>query len=108
MIRTEVNYMAQNDPVLIFHQVRSHRCLNNRKNIKKTGILPPFICGNKLDIKWISANMPEVRTDRADIMWHGEKAMTVHFNDVMNQYIHLACFFLLGPENVNYQSLINI
>lgn len=59
----------------------------------QTGIRPPFICGNKLDIKWISANKPEVLAERLDIPWHSElyaieNAMMVHLNNVINQYIH--------------------
>lgn len=46
-----------------------------------------------MDIKWISANMPEVLAERVDISWQSElyateNATMVHFNDVINQYIH--------------------
>lgn len=50
--------------------------------------------------------MPEVKRDRLDILWHSElyaieNAIMVHFNDVINQYVHgndQPIGFLLSPR----------
>lgn len=59
--------------------------------------------------------MPEVLADRSNIPWHGElyaieNAMMVHFNDVINQYIHgndEPIGLLLSPQPWKCYSIIS-